>query len=130
MAAYVVDIIGEDDEGRTIHGLETTVMYVDFYENDCDEGNPPSGGTLTVSGKDGEPLTRGSGCGGGAGHPGGSNSRSLGINGISGSGLVVDVYAFKDCNEDSFITSIAEDDCFTSNTGDPVNFVKVRKADE
>ena len=71
---------------------------------------------MTISGKDDEPDDRG--CIGGALHPSGAdNSRNLGINGIGGSGLVVDVYAYDDCNDDSFITSIAEDDCITSNTG-------------
>ncbi|KAL8727004.1 MAG: hypothetical protein Q9181_005861 [Wetmoreana brouardii] len=91
--------------------------YVDFYEHGCEEGAKSATGTMTLSGKDGEEQPE---CGGGPLHEDGADvSRSVGVNGISGSGLVVDLYAANGCPDDSFITSIAGDDCFTSSTGLP-----------
>ncbi|KAL8706617.1 MAG: hypothetical protein Q9201_000364 [Fulgogasparrea decipioides] len=100
--------------------------YVDFYEHGCEPGAKPATGTMTLSGKDGEEQPE---CRGGPLHEDGADvSRSVGVNGISGSGLVVDLYAANGCPDDSFLTSIGGDDCFTSSTGDPVRFAKVHKA--
>ena len=41
--------------------------------------------------------------------------RSVDVHGISGSGLVVDMYGTIGCNKDSYITSIAGDGCTTSD---------------
>ncbi|KAI4169307.1 MAG: hypothetical protein LQ343_005805 [Gyalolechia ehrenbergii] len=91
---------------------------------------------MTLSGKDGEEQE----CNGGPLHDSGADvSRSVGVNGISGSGLVVDLYAAQGCPDDSFLTTIAGDDCFVSSkgvsfdrggavSGDPVKFAKVHKA--
>ncbi|KAL8834867.1 MAG: hypothetical protein Q9170_003567 [Blastenia crenularia] len=92
----------------------TAYWYVDFYEHGCEEGAKAGTGTMTLSGKDGEEKE----CNGGPLHEDGADvSRSVGINGISGSGLVVDLYAAQGCPDDSFLTTIAGDDCFTSDKG-------------
>ncbi|KAL8806412.1 MAG: hypothetical protein Q9182_001327 [Xanthomendoza sp. 2 TL-2023] len=113
--------------------LHTTAAYwyVDFYDKGCEDGAKPATGVMTLSGKDGEEQSE---CRGGAMYSTGPddnnpqfNSRSVGINGISGSGLVVDLYAARGCPKESFITSIAGDDCFTSSKGDPVNYAIVHK---
>lgn len=89
--------------------------FVDFYENECLGDGKAGSGTLTLSGADGEPMD---GCRGGPLHPSGADtSRSVSVNGISGSGLVVELYATRDCPPESFLTGIAGDDCFTSSTG-------------
>lgn len=98
-----------------VHDTTITNMtrYVDFFEKGCEEGNRPATGTMTLAGKDGEEQE----CSGGPLHESGADtSRSVGINGISGSGLKVELYAARDCPEDSFITSVAGDDCITSST--------------
>ncbi|KAL8761298.1 MAG: hypothetical protein Q9184_002567 [Pyrenodesmia sp. 2 TL-2023] len=105
----------------------TAYWYVDFYENACKGDAKPATGTMTLSGKDGEPQD---GCRGGPLHKSGDDtSRSVGVNGISGSGLVVELYAAQDCPPDSFLTTIAGDDCFTSTNSDPVKFAIVKKVE-
>lgn len=75
---------------------------------------------MTVSEADGVERD----CAGGPLHEDGADvSRSVGINGISDSGLVVDLYAAQGCPDDSFLTTITEDDCFTSSKGVSVLFL-------
>ena len=86
--------------------------YVDMYENGCANGDPITGGTMTLSGNDTQ------NCHGGPYFTGGtSNVRSLGVHGISGSGLVVKVFTTSACNDGSFIKDIAGDGYFTSDQG-------------
>ncbi|KAL8659353.1 MAG: hypothetical protein Q9226_000473 [Calogaya cf. arnoldii] len=90
----------------------TAYWYVDSYENACKGDAKPGTGTMTLAGKDGEPSDE---CRGGPLHKSGDDtSRSVGIKGISGSGLFVELYAAKGCPPESFLTTIAGDDCFTS----------------
>ena len=57
-------------------------------------------------------------CSGGPLFPdGGFNARAVKVTGISGSGLVVDLYAEMSCSKDSLITTIAGDNCYTSDEG-------------
>ncbi|KAL8852454.1 MAG: hypothetical protein Q9221_002684 [Calogaya cf. arnoldii] len=107
----------------------TAYWYVDFYENACKRDAKPGTGTLTLIGDDGEPQEGGiDGCKGGPVHPSSSsNSRSVGVNGITDSGLIVEIYAAKGCPRESFLTTLGEDDCYTSSSADPINFIKVKK---
>lgn len=87
----------------------TRSRNIEFYEHGCEKGTKPATGTMTLSGEDGEPQ----GCEGGPLHPSGSDtSSSIGVNGISGSGLVVEVYAEDGCPPESKSAEIAGDDCF------------------
>ncbi|KAL8994417.1 MAG: hypothetical protein Q9169_005604 [Polycauliona sp. 2 TL-2023] len=111
----------------------TANWYVHFNDKGCEEPGTRTGG-MTITGKDGEEDTV---CRGGAAYFDSPddpfeewdfNSRSVDVKGISGSGLVVELYAAQGCPKESFITGIAGDDCFVSSTGDPVNYAIVRKA--
>ncbi|KAI4183415.1 MAG: hypothetical protein LQ348_004688 [Seirophora lacunosa] len=105
----------------------TAYWYVDFYENACKGGAKPATGTMTLAGEGEDGLDE---CRGGPLHKSGDDtSRSVGVNGITGSGLVVDLYAARGCPADSYLTQITEDDCFTSTKSDPVKFAIVRKVE-
>ncbi|KAL9011606.1 MAG: hypothetical protein Q9173_003567 [Seirophora scorigena] len=111
----------------TFDCLVLATAYVDFYENACKEGARPASGTMTLAGEGEDGLDI---CRGGPLHKSGDDtSRSVGVNGITGSGLVVDLYAARGCPEDSYLTQITEDDCFTSTKSDPVKFAIIHKAD-
>ncbi|KAL8897615.1 MAG: hypothetical protein Q9192_002486, partial [Flavoplaca navasiana] len=93
----------------------TAYWYVDFYEDACKPGAKAATGTMTIAGGEGLADDRQDECLGGPLHPSGDDtSRSVGVNGISGSGLIVELYAARGCPQDSFLTTITEDDCFTS----------------
>ncbi|KAL8969567.1 MAG: hypothetical protein Q9197_004264 [Variospora fuerteventurae] len=65
----------------------TAYWYVDFYEKNCEKGGRAGTGTMTLAGEGEERLDE---CRGGPLHESGADtSRSVAINGISDSGLVV-----------------------------------------
>ncbi|KAL9596548.1 MAG: hypothetical protein Q9219_005726 [cf. Caloplaca sp. 3 TL-2023] len=108
--------------------------YVDFYEKGCEGKGDPTTGVVTIAENDGESVTA---CVSGqawvedepfSGEGRSVDPRSVSVNGVSGTNWVVDLYGTASCAKDSLITSITEDDCFTSSTGDPLTGAIVRKA--
>ncbi|KAL8649404.1 MAG: hypothetical protein Q9210_004421 [Variospora velana] len=107
---------------RSKSSLERCVLtgsrYVDFYDDRCKAAGEP--GTLTVSGQGDEYLDE---CRGGPRQKSGADaSYAVGINGITDNDLVV----AKDCPDDSFLSTVTEDDCIVIDETNPIRFVKVR----
>ncbi|KAL9609851.1 MAG: hypothetical protein Q9204_009122 [Flavoplaca sp. TL-2023a] len=116
----------------------TAAWYVDFFAQNC-EGVKPGMGTMTIYGKDEEEKE----CIGGPLHDKEDRagdeeatpldvSESVNIDGITNTDLVVDLYAARDpetglCLEESWLTQIESDSCYTSSEGDPVKFARIHK---
>ena len=95
--------------------------YVDFYEKGCTDSGRLNGGMTTISGNDTESVSP---CLGGSVYilnddPTKSgqevDARSVSVHGVSGTDWVVDFYAAYDCPKESLVTSVTEDDCYSSS---------------
>ncbi|KAL6716776.1 hypothetical protein ACLMJK_004688 [Lecanora helva] len=108
--------------------------YIDSYEKGCTDEGRELGGMTTNSGNETESKSPCLGLStyvlsdnpSESGHE--VDARSVSVHGVSGTDWVVDFYAAYDCPEDSLVTTVTEDDCYTSTKTDPLNYVIVQKA--